>query len=331
MDLSNVQCDSHKDVKKNYSHDERYAPSFRWHSVYGPGHIFGPKSSRYFRSSLGIPCPMELCKVCFKTEKELVRHLRIFHDSTDYVRTPNLIFCRRIDLTKVASTLPKNTEDIVLPPESRTRKSTKSKIKSTQYKPVQPGSSNSESKKMSKAKNTSKPKKGVKQKKSDVLPAGVNPSSSTVAVGANSQVASVSGGSEISVVNPANDSSVPSVVAADSSSDLPALPLFDVVSSASVSEAVVNGLLDYSPGEVSSTTGELESVSLADIARVLGDASPVVCELEEYRNLSLDVKYTKDFIPTNLEECSNVLRQVLVSHYDLTQALYGGFPKINGR
>ena len=156
---------------------------------------------------------------------------------------------------------------------------------------------------MSKVKNTSKPRKGVKTKKSDVLPASVTPSSSVIVMGATSQVASVI---------------VPNVTAAASSSDFPALPLPDMMSSASGSGTTVNLSLNHSPEKVFSVTSDVE-FSIADITRVLADASNEVCELDKYRNRFLDVKYTEDFIPTNLEECSNVLRQVLVNHFDLTK------------
>ena len=334
MSSSNVQCDSYKDVMKNYSHDERFAPSFCWHLSYGPGHIFGPPGSRYFRSNWGIPC--QVCEVTFCAEKELVRHLRVFHTGVKHTRTPNLIYCYKVDLAKVADTQFKDTLNILLHDENRTKRSTKFKLKSTQPKPVQPESDNPKSKKVSKSKEASKkpskskdipkakkalkPRKDVKQKESDVLPAAVNPSPSTSAVDAGNQVASVSNGSESSVVNPASGSSVPSVVAADSSSDLPALPLLEMESSASGSKAAVSGLLDHSPGEASSTTGGLEPVSAEDVVRILDNASPIVFELEKFRNSSLDIRYTENLIPSTLKECSEVLRQVLVSHYEISES-----------
>ena len=301
MGQNNVQCNNAVDVKDNYSNDERYAPTFRWHTLYGPGHILGPVGSKYFRSSVGIPCTLrQQCRVLLKTEKELVRHLKGVHKSKNYQRTPNLKFCRRVDLTKVATTPVENTEDILLPLDGRKRRS-KNEVKSDQSK-----SDNSKPAQSSKVKNTSKPK----TQKSDVLPDNMAPSSSVVAVGATSQRKSVI---------------VPNVTAADS--DSPALPLPLDLSLASGSGSKMNLSLNHSPEKVYPVVRDVR-FSAADITHILADAHNEVCELDEYRNRSLNVKYTESFIPTNLEEFSNVLRQVLVEHFDLTKALYGGVPKM---
>ena len=111
------------------------------------------------------------------------------------------------------------------------------------------------------------------------------------------------------------------MVAADSSGDLPALPLLRMDSSASGSKAVESELLDHLPDEASSTTGDdLEPISCEDLARILDNAEPPIFELEEFRNPSLNIRYTRDFIPSTLKECSEVLMQVLVSHYDLSES-----------
>ena len=211
-----------------------------------------------------------------------------------------------------ATTPVENTKDILLPLDGRKRRSAKTEVKSAQCKSearsAQRKSDNSKSTQSSKVKNTSKPK----TKKSDVLPDSVAPSSSVIAVGATSQMTSVI---------------VPNVTAAGSSNDSPALPLPDMMSSASGSGSKMNLSLNHSPEKVYPVVRDV-GFSIADITHVLADAHNEVCELDEYRNRSLNVKYTESFIPTNLEECSNVLRQVLVEHFDLTKALYGGVPKM---
>ena len=164
--FNNVKCDSHKDVMKHFFHDDRWAPSFHWHLRYGPGHIFGPPGSRYFRSNRGIPC--HVCEVSFRAEKDLIRHLGIFHTGASFTRTPNSKFCYKVDLSRISCTKYKDTVDILLPNKTRTKRSTKSKLKSTQPKPVQPEFDKPKSKRMYKSKETlknPKPKDALKARR----------------------------------------------------------------------------------------------------------------------------------------------------------------------
>ena len=71
--------------------------------------------------------------------------------------------------------------------------------------------------------------------------------------------------------------------------------------------------------EASSTTGDdLEAISSEDLARLLDNAEPPIMELEEFRNPNLNIRYTRDMIPSTLKECSQLLLEVLVSHHDLS-------------
>ena len=92
-------CKNYKSIVKNFS-DDRMSPSFRWHSVYGPGHLLGQlPGSEYFRSNLGIKC--EHCKTVCHAEKEIVRHTRYKHEGKIFKRTPNATFLKRIDTSKI--------------------------------------------------------------------------------------------------------------------------------------------------------------------------------------------------------------------------------------
>ena len=115
-----------------------------------------------------------------------------------------------------------------------------------------------------------------------------------------------------------------SVAAADSSGDLPALPC-ELESSASGSKEVSSGLLDQLPDEASSTTDDLEPISSEDLVRILNSAEPTVFELEKYRNPALCIEYTESFIPSDYVTCCDVLKQVLVSHYDLSETYKNQF------
>ena len=94
----------------------------------------------------------------FRAEKEMVRHVRVKHPGESYVRTPNLEYCFKVDLTKVAEFKYEDTFDCLLPNEDRTKKkkSTKSKLKSTQPKPAHLESAKPKPKRTPKPKETPK-------------------------------------------------------------------------------------------------------------------------------------------------------------------------------
>ena len=124
---------------ENYTPDDRWAPSFRWHLKYGPGHLFGkPPGSEYYRSNRGIKC--RLCTTKFGAEKEMVRHMRYQHPGKGYVRTPNSKYCFRVDITKITGDNYERTPGFLLPNEdkSKKKKSTKSKPEPTQPEPDHP-------------------------------------------------------------------------------------------------------------------------------------------------------------------------------------------------
>ena len=103
-----------------------------------------------------------------------------------------------------------------------------------------------------------------------------------------------------------------------------ALPC-ELESSAYGSEDVSSEQLVQLPDEASSTTGDFEPISSEDLVRILDSAAPTLFELEKYRNQALCIEYTESFIPTDYETCCDVLRQVLVSHYDLSETYKNRF------
>ena len=171
--LTSVKCNNHKDVMKFAFHDDRWASSFNWHLKYGPGHVFGRPGSRYFRSNRKIPC--YLCEASFRAEKDLVRHLRLFHVGASYTRAPISKFCFKVNLSKISYTKYKDTASILLPKKVKKCLSTGSKkmaqpkcVKKSKSKPKKITES-SKSANVLKAKKVLKTTEDVKQRKSGRL------------------------------------------------------------------------------------------------------------------------------------------------------------------
>ena len=103
-------------------------------------------------------------------------------------------------------------------------------------------------------------------------------------------------------------------------------PCCSVIVSPVQSEVGDNDSTHSPVGEASSTTGDLD-ISNEDLALMtdipfikfpLENVESSVMEIDEYRNDNLRIKYSKDMVPASYEDCSRVLLEVLVHHYDIT-------------